>query len=253
MAATIKKSDVAEKASIVAEGSQVREVIRAFIVEGLEGTRALLDAVNAVIAADPTTGTGPPWSPHPTIGDMRVVSFTTEVIDSFRCYVLARYINTAAVLYRGSSGLVMTQTDKDINNQPIVLLHKGKPYPGELQKFVPEGTFSIHRIQPALAYGGIDPVLVQAIYSGAVNATPFLGHGARRVMCESVSYDNDGFGNVAWNMVYEFRIKDADTVWDPEVVAIDPETGQPFPDLIPGEGRKIPMSYRAMNLNDLLA
>ena len=253
MAATILKSDVAEKAALVVDGPWVRECIRAFIVEGLSGRRALLDAVNAVIDAGSEDGTGPLWSPHPDIADLRLVGFDTEPIDPFRCYVLARYINTELRLFRGSSGLVMTQTDKDINNQPIVLLHKGKPYPGEMQKFVPEGTFSIHRIQPALAYGGIDPVLVQAIYSGAVNATPFLGHGARRVMCESVSYDNDGFGNVAWNMVYEFRIKDADTVWDPEVVAINPETGQPFVDLIPGEGRKIPMSYRAMNLNDLLA
>jgi len=253
MAATIKKSDVAEKASIVVEGSQVREVIRAFIVEGLDGTRALLDAVNAVIAADTTTGTGPLWSAHPTIGDMRVVSFTTEVIDSFRCYVLARYINTAAVLYRGSSGLVMSQTDKDITGTQIVLTHEGKSYPGVLQKLFPEGTFSISRIQPSLAYGGIDPVLVQNIYCGAVNATPFLGHAPRHVMCESVSYDNDGFGNVAWNMVYEFRIKDAGTVWDPEVVAINPDTGEPFVGLIPGQGRKIPYSYIALNLNDLLA
>jgi len=59
MAATILKSDVAEKAALVVDGPWVRECIRAFIVEGLSGRRALLDAVNAVIDAGSEDGTGP--------------------------------------------------------------------------------------------------------------------------------------------------------------------------------------------------
>lgn len=263
MAASIKKQDTHEGTYVV-EGQRILELTRVYYVTGLSSTDWQSEAVN-------TVGVWA-WDSYPAPrAFMRAVGFDVEGLGKGIARVVVRYINSTAQYINGSSALETVETDKDRNDDPITLSNVGAlkngeelggatiasgdeeavTRPGIISVTRPLTTFSIRRIEAnsALVAGGIDPLVLQASYVNRVNSTSFFGFPPGEVLCESINFDNDGLGDVAFNMAYEFRAKEHG--WNPEAILFDVATGEPYVGLVQGVGRKIVDYYWAENLNAL--
>jgi hypothetical protein len=123
---------------------------------------------------------------------------------------------------RGGTQLVETDTNLDTDGDVIKVL----PPAGETGSQSPVGrhleaqsAWSFERFEqsnelpiPGLLPSGrppkgrgIAPLDVQGLYAGKTNERTFLNYPRGEVLCESVSFDNTGLGDVAWRMIYEFR------------------------------------------------
>jgi len=262
MAASIKKQDTHEGTCVV-EGQRILEMTRVFYIEGLSSTDWQWNAVLA-------TGVSA-WDMHPGRTFMRAVGYEVEGLGGGLARVVVRYVNSTTQYINGSSVLETVETDKDRNDDPITLSNVGALKNGEelggatiasgdgeavtrpviISVTRPLTTFSIRRIEAnsALVAGGIDPLVLQASYVNRVNSTSFIGFPPGEVLCESINFDNDGLGDVAFNMAYEFRAKEYG--WNPEAILFDVATGEPYVGLVQGVGRKIVEYYWAENFNAL--
>ncbi len=252
---TIIKTDTVEGARIVREGVWTKELVRCVIVKGLTaGSYALKDACEACGAA---------WQEHPSIPGLRLVGTEAEGLGPDHAIVRMRYVNTGPRIYSGGVRLEMVESDKDLYGNKVTLNCGGSASYGwiKLEKQTQIGTFiylapaeriDILRIEPSLLVpGGIDPTQVSVIYGGSVNSDYWLHGAPGQWLCDGILYNNDGLGDVAWNMQYSFAYKGAG--WNPEVIFVDPETKEPRVDAADGIGRKIvtkyqPLSFGALNL-----
>ena len=270
--ATVEQSDTQEDTMIV-EGNRIIEMSRVIWIKDLaaHGTDwqwAAVDATGILV-----------WGIHPSRTFMRAVSYHVQGISPGRAKVAVRYINSTAQYFGGSSTLERIDTDMDRNGTVITVTNKGAPknpttdttnsdgsnttgtaytsadddpQPGVITVTAPIGTFTVRRIEANVAVvpGGINPLAVKEQYTNYVNSGEFLErYSPGTALCEAVAFDNDGLGDVAYNMQYEFRTKDSG--WKPEVIWINKETGEPGVGLVQDVGRKTVDYYQETDFSPL--
>lgn len=280
--AIVEKAYLAEHASVTTQGNVVMEAQEGFFVRLTAQDLALTGGAGMMYAAINATGLPVPWSPHPIIPNVNVISYTPTPEGNTAAIVLVRYINVQPqITIRGGVGLKVEDTDIDRLGNPIVLSNQNAsatppvsaaqavPIGGSHKVFRPEATLVIERIRPSLAFGGgsaVDPAAQAVAYVGKTNNAVHFGAPAGTLMCENIGFDNDGLGNVAWRMQYEFRFNRRG--WNPRVVWINPETGQPGTQLAkapgfdagtvsnasdPQYGRKVIDDYEQVSFDPLLS
>ena len=93
------------------------------------------------------------------------------------------------------------------------------------------------------------------MYANKVNSESFLGISPGFWFCPGVSWESEDLTEdeiPTWRVSFQFRLRDGDiTPWDPRVVYIDPETGQPPTGLVDGIGFKIVPWYLSIDFNNI--
>lgn len=252
--AEVEKSYIAEGSSITTYGSDILEEVDVFFVKDLTaGSAALYSAVNA-------TGLPALWSAHPTVPNLRAVSYDVKPAGTMKAFVSVRYVNIMPrLIYRGGCGLRMITTDMDYAKNPLWVTNYKSPdivdvksgyipyQSAKVNVLEPEMTFMVERIRPNIAYpGGIDPVQLSNQFVGKVNSVNIFNTFLRgTLLCENIGYDNEQFGNVAWRIVCEFRYRAKGH--QPEIWFTDPQTGLPTDSVkAPGFDKNIPTDMANM-------
>lgn len=282
MAAVVSKSYLRQHSRVRFTNNLPVEAFEGFFVTGLTpGPGAVADIIGA-------TNLPVPWTAHPRFSQLFVADYEPEMVRADAAIVVVKYVSLAAYVnvqsipamnIRGGCGLVVKQTDTDIDKVPILLSNQNlaasppvtaddrKVGPCIVNVLRPQQTLIIERIRPAMPFAnGVDPLALQATYGGKVNEVMILGAEPRTLMCEAISFSAEGMLGVAWKMEYEFRY-DPDT-HNPRVSWVNRDTGQPGTDLVkapgydlgtpsvtddPQYGRKVIKEYREIDFTPLLA
>ena len=99
-----------------------------------------------------------------------------------------------------------------------------------------------------------NPGALLRVYANKVNSATFLGISPGFWFCPGVSWESEDLSLdiPTWRVGFQFRLRDGDILpWDPRVVYIDAETGQPPSDLQDGIGFKIIPWYFSINFNNI--
>lgn len=225
---TLQKIDIHEGSSETVIGGKVMEVVRLARVIGLAGV-----SYEQLHSALSTPGLPALWAAHPLLGNLRLVERSPAGSGPFDATVSLRYVNITKV-ERGGSAIEITQTNKDKDGNTVKVpppVGRGDPVEDSQTAVVkvanPLQTLIIERIEPDRdkVQRGIKPVEVSSQYTGKINSKIFRGGAPRTWLMENISYNNDGLGDIAWNMAYELRWRS--NGWDQEAAWVDPETGKP--------------------------
>lgn len=243
------KADIIKGCTLKTMGTAVIEGTEVWYVQGVgaDGNYGLTALWNAINAENLPT----PWSPHPTVPGLNLVSYDPQPTEGgASAYVTLRYVNSNPQLFiRMGTGLVTVQTDQDRYGNPVLLSNynpsASPPVSGAIAKVTsgifsylrPQSTLIIQRVRPTLRWGGsfgVDPKVQQG-FVGKVNGADLFGlYPKYTLLCENVGCDNDGFGDVACRYQYEFRYDRAG--WNPRVVWVNPDTGQRGTQLLSASG-----------------
>lgn len=273
MSVVVKR--IMEEASVVTNGNAVMEVTEGYYVSGLDITKgpayALFSAINA-------TGLPTPWTAHPYIPNVNLVSYSPRFVKQDTAKVTLTYVNVQPqLIVSGGCGLITVQTDEDRNGAPILVSNQNTgatpPVAAAIAKvqaglhtvFKPQATIVIQRIRADSFYGGIDPK-AQIAFVGKTNSNTTFGYSPGTLLVENIGFNNDGFAGVAWRMQYEFRHNPKG--WNNRIAWTDRETGHPGTQLVkapgydagtvssasdPQYGRKICDDYEQVDFAPLLA
>ncbi len=270
MTATLDKIGIAELSSWVTEGPVVREYNSVGRVVGIETTSAMYAQILSALVAAGYHGSQLPnepwWAPHPNYSSslfllgVQILRFDTPT----SAFISLRYVNNTPQIISGGAGLETVQTDLDVLGVKVKVTCVGssqhyippdqQEQTGVLSVLAPTASLVVRRFHPAKAYqvsqaNAMDAEEIANKITGAVNSQPNWHGGptpvARSWLCESMSYSSQGLGTIGWDVTYTFRRKIGRIaggalvgLWDPEVIYIDRETGEPHPDAVPPNGRK---------------
>jgi hypothetical protein len=243
--------------TLTCEGHFYMEMTRTFHVSGLTSRTVamMMEAVEAVKDAGYE-----PWQPYDGTHGLHVANYSPRVHSISQCTALVtvRYVNGILPLWRGGGALRTVQTDLDIYGNQVTVSFNDIEQTGVMTIMVPDPTFEVIRIQPSFYIDPgycdatnppINPAAIKRGYTGKVNGTVWESYGVGTCLMESIDYDNAGLGTSAWNMRYTIRINEKG--WDPEVVWIDRDTGEPGTDIVSGVGRKTVRSYQYADFSNL--
>jgi hypothetical protein len=233
---------------LVQDGNVVLELVRHAYVNGMFAHSAMLYDIHKV-----TPGFPKPLDTHPTLTNLRVVRYDVDQhspsVTGSRCRVKIHYVNFQHVIIRGGTQLVETTTNVRTDGTVVKVpppVGVGGAKQSPMGRFLEaQSAWSFERFERASqrpvaglfpneqpSIGGVSPLEIQRRYAGKTNDRTFLGYERGEVLCESVSYDNTGLGDIAWRMVYEFRRRKnsgigREDAWATIYAWTDPETGYP--------------------------
>lgn len=93
------------------------------------------------------------------------------------------------------------------------------------------------------------PEVLKANFDGYINSAEWKGNAIGTVMCTGCDYETVDYAAKRYRFTFSFQYKEQG--WQPEVVFVDPNTGQPPPDLVSGTGRKTITWYPSVDFNSL--
>ena len=152
--------------------------------------------------------------------------------------------------WSGSSDLTQITTQKDINGEPIYVMHAwhGDPdfgnrvdYQGaDVSVLAPSGTL---RVSGTLYHP--NPYALCDFWRGAVNALPWGGKPAGAWLVTVADFEpvDTSSWPPLWRLTFQFSLS-PEGVWDPVVWFRDPRTQAPAHGLVPGGGIKVVDWYR---------
>lgn len=250
MAVTVVLSGIVEGSSYEGEGNACLRQTDVFMVEGLTE-----DARAAYVEACCASGLPAAWSTHPYVSGINAVQYTAKLLGKTvehgatknRALVYVTYVNSQPqFIKRGGCGLYQTTTDMDRFRNVIQVTNRGSTLGGttvtsgtetwqtaQVTVSAPDRVVVIERVRATPSFDtshGVIPEIHANDFGGKLNNATFFGYPAGHVLCESVNYDNAGFGSIANRYQYEFRFRDYG--WQPEVAWTNPKTGKPPTDLL---------------------
>lgn len=233
---TLQASDIFET-SVRYDGDVLVELTRRYHVTDMVGT-----AASGFDAALATAGLPQIWDAHPGYPTyMFCLQRNPAPSGPKSCYIDCVYYNTTHTYDNGGGALAQVRTDKESqapNAPQIVVEHRGIKQTGTISVLLPEQTLSLGKIVKGHKYtGGVKPWILQANYVNTINQNPLRDFSPFYWLMENISYSNNRFGLAAYDVEYTIRGRIGG--WNTtEAVWIDPETGEPGRDLVPGVGRK---------------
>ena len=202
----------------------------------------------------------------PAIDDnLRLVERKAEVLQSdntvAQVTLVYRSIAEAkiAFVFEFEAAVSSMQTPFTVLGQQITVQHT---YPQTDQDFggqtiVQGGTVDVLRPEAiARASGLLDvdqPDAVVTRWIGKINSDSWFGFGYGRWLCASVNYDPIDFRSSPKRYRFNFEFQLGYDNWNDIVRFTDPRSGEPPPGLVAGVGYKRPVTYLAMDFNDLFA
>ena len=246
------------------EGQLVREVTESFFVENVVQKTDPKTALGFTYAALEAPGIPKLWSKHPFCvsksGDSAMVEQVLRCANRVvtpqggtTARVDCQYLNTGPFLeVRGGSRFESVQTDLAFNGGdalfPVIVAKDygtlgattGYLYQGAMfNRDVPIGVMILHMVRPNVSRLGsltlddgdaaISPPDWQNKYHGGINNAEVPIGGSKfpksTLRVENISYDNVGWGDVAFNLQIELAYNPM--TWHVDVSYIDPSTGAP--------------------------
>ncbi len=238
-------------------GMKAWEFRRTAIVSGITAIPdgdLLGTAVQAVVGEVGDIGEGT----YPNHPDAYIQEFQPEAIDKSTVKVVILYrelLYSSAQIEVGTS-LTQTESNLDAFGNPITLDYTfpadyiivekrgktDKDQRGMYQRLVPETTVTFRRKEYQ------SPLIKSTQYTGKTNLNTFLSLGSGRWLCTGIMGASDD-GGLTWNVVYQFQCRPDG--WDEQIVYINPDTGRPPGDLVPGVGIKCPQRYLQIDFGGL--
>lgn len=239
---------------------------RVCLVKGLTSTTGLSDLLNEARTAMDNAG----FEYYDTTAadsNLRVVSREFETIPGTitSLYCTVSYaprkdvLGTVGVWTPSISGTInQIQTPSDINGFPIVVAHQfddtDENHPGlyieqgaKAPQFRPMGEVTYKGLQQFTS-----PFLEMAKYLGRTNLTTWNYGAAGLWLCTNFTADIHDASTTPVTWYCEVTFQADGFAWDPIAVFIDPSTGNPPANLVPGVGyRKVIVQQRA-DFNDLI-
>ena len=157
----------------------------------------------------------------------------------------------AGWIFRFSSTLQQFETTRDIGGVPIELSYTDAAT-GETKtqgaSVTAQGPFFEAETSGIVQ---VDfPLLWAAKYESFLNSAQWFGGAPGTWLCADVqqTLHNRNTTPASWIMTVRFQYDPSG--WDPTAVAVDPETGQPPPDLVLGQGIKTVITYPRTDFNE---
>jgi hypothetical protein len=127
-----------------------------------------------------------------------------------------------------SCNLVGVTTNYDVNNELILATYGGQTKVAEVSFNVPVMVWRFERLEPT------NPIQKQQVYVGKINSAQWYGSPPFTFLCRSIDGEPVALANgfTAWRVSYEFE-RAAEGNWIPNVLYVDPETGEPPTDVVP--------------------
>ncbi len=254
--------DIIENARYVEEQGKVLEISRVAIIHGLPqaiggaGIGGQADQVIAAALSDPALPQ--PGDAHPIVSDLklrhrRANTLGTTIVHVELIYKLPGGLDQPPpgqnMHISGSASIEQITAQFDRDGTQITVEHNGDVQGGQVDitEAREEETFTA-------IIASSNPGALLRVYANKVNSVTFLGIAPGFWFCSGVSWDSEDLSEAipTWRVGFTFKLRDGDvTPWDPRVVYIDPETGQPPPDLAEGIGFKIIPWYSSIDFNNI--
>jgi hypothetical protein len=142
------------------------------------------------------------------------------------------------ITYSGGTALRQLSTQLDIGGAQITVTHNGVTQGGTVDALGPHSTLRASIIEATNS-----PGVTTLLWAGFVNQALWNGGPPGTWLCTSVTFEPADTTTTPkrWRMNYEFEFQREG--WDPDIIFTDPETGEPPPDLVLGEGYKTVTVY----------
>lgn len=245
------KSDLIRDSGLKEQNGRIIEIRRIFRVTGLTGGSGTLKAALA------EAGLPAPNSVHPDETTLRVLSREVKTIDGFptECFVEVTYgylgvitSGTSTPTLSGGTGLETLESAYDRNGAQITTTHNGITQGGTISVPNAQSSFRFTRTQQTG-----QPGVISKTYVNRVNSTAWMGGNPGEWLCTNIAFDlvDDSTTPDTYQLTYEFQFKEGG--WQPKIVYIDPDTGQPPPNLQIGTGVKVVDWFFEINFHNLIA
>jgi hypothetical protein len=231
---------------------------RIALIDGLVGSAAEKKYLALQLPALPVL-----WAVHPVIPFLRVYRRHAEALDTgiVRVHLNYKLIGpedgepdeAAPAHIEIGTSLVETTTDKDVNNNQIIVSHKpiidGQPGAEIIQSASVRFQQAVTVIKASRREPN-HPGAKARVYVGTMNATPFESGGdpARYWLCTLILGVSDN-GGQSYTVAYEFQRNPA--TWDSVVAYVDDETGRILTNLVQDESLRTYQILRETDFNAL--
>lgn len=253
---------------------------RTFRVTGLTkqsagyGYLALAEAANAVYASGFPGVTVGGILPGTGYGNLVLSKVTPKIldVDATVCDVELEYVPVSSAAYypvfQGSSSLKQVTTEKDYLGEQILVEHT---FPDDDVDFGLNTTFNPSDTTPKpVLQGGEVSILIPAAeqeltimistntpmnyclaYLGRINGFSWGGSAPYQWICSDASYTihNLASSPVTWKFSFKFQYDPLG--WPKNAIFVDPRTGKPPQDLVPGEGIVEVNCYEVADFNTI--
>lgn len=247
-----------EENGVVKEVSRVAVVSNILATYGQQGDFGTIGEGVIVIALN-HADMPQPGDPHPLLSHLFVVdrfpiARSTRIIQVEIRYKIPGGIDPPPPgqpwTLSGGASLEEIETQVDRNGNQITVTHGGKTQGGVIRPLMPRRELNARWTGQSVFPGD----LVDA-YAGKTNLSLWQGGLQGTWLCLDIDFDIADPDQTPPLYEYNahFRHKDDNdgAGHDPQVVYIDPETGQPPPGLVEGEGYKIILWYFQAEFNAL--
>lgn len=159
-------------------------------------------------------------------------------------------------IFSGSTSLSQEVTQLDRNGNQVFVSHTWPAYDEDFpnQTHIQGSDTAVLAPQATLTATGqlqvAFPDMVGNLWVGSMNSTFWAGADPYSWLCTRVDFSplQVGFGQFRWwEFTFEFQRRQGG--WIPRVFFIDPRTGKPPPNLVPGVGYKPVDWYGSLNFN----
>ena len=235
-------SDLRESITISERAGIIREVKRKAIKAGSWTT---IPGAFTVVAADTNI---------PVVGDTLTLDGQTLYLEDrdftikdgkfIEIEMTYRRQEVDEFTFRGSTALQQITTQFDSGGNQISVSHNGVTQGGSVDVLAPGSTLELEFVTASASPGS-----VSTDWTGKVNSATWQGGAAGTWICTSVNFEPvdqvAATPKYRFNFTFEYR----DDGWDPSVVFIDPETGEPPDGLVDGTGVKTVTYYATKDFN----
>lgn len=234
--------DLNETITITERAGIIREVKRKAIKTGTWGT---IPAAVTAIAGD---------AGIPVVGNPLTMEGQTVYLEDRDITIKSRSIIEIEMTYRrqeedeftfrGSTSLQQITTQFALNGDQITVSHNGVTQGGSVDVLAPGSTLELEFVTASASPGS-----VSTDWTGKVNSDTWQGGAAGTWICMNVTFDPVDLTAATPKYRFTFSFEYREDGWDPTVVFIDPETGEPPDGLVDGTGVKTVVSYATKDFN----
>ena len=242
--------DIIEGARWREEDGVVTEISRLAIASGLSGgEQSFTEALKHTSMPQP--GASHPLKGHLIVRARNPVAISGKIIQVEIVYKQLGSLDeqpppgTNSVV-GGETALEQIKTEFDKFGNQITLTHNGITRGGSVNIQRPRDRLTFTRIEQSLA-----PGVITRAFTGKTNLFLWNGGIPGTWLCDRIPFDQENPTLKPPSYRFSYQFKHDPGGWNPQVVFIDPETGEPPPDLVSGEGFKTVEIYDQVNFDFL--
>ena len=256
--ATVKADLLGDLTGEMHEGAWTR-LTRRYQVTGLTDTDFTIIMSAAGASGIPAAGTSPTGYSNLVLSDHKITLLPDKTTAAYvDCIYVARAEEETKFTFYIGASLTQVETEKDIHGNLIQVSYTypaDYPYATYLQSQTVTTGAKVTVMQPELtlvAVGTLQrdfPHYEAAQWIYRTNSTAWGGASAGRWLCADVQSELHDYSTSPTTYKFRFTFQYNPHGWNPSVRFIDPNTGQPPPDLVANVGYGTIVWYQRRNFH----